>query len=319
MISLQQLQSAGHLVLKEALVDEKLRVSPIQVELDLKYQPPEGAAGTWAEENFGTPIQDNSELIIPNVGFQESELGMTFEGFSHQAWGVPSRLERWAVALGRKLARSLGTQDDGEMLDLELALEHEPDVEISGVVFSPLKSRTLGLPRGDPFQLCRAQDFQVGVTVLEAQKLVGVNIYPYVTVRVGDQRRVTTTQHGTNCPFYNEAFHSQTLPFMATRIGTFRMDLGMTLDQPGCSLYGDRLLRPKSQPLSNVLKGLTPPSIPLSLDGHFHQKWAPLHDPRDTRSGTKGFIKITLSVRARGDLPLPLPPPCPGTSSDIEK
>eukprot|EP00073_Rattus_norvegicus_P045685 XP_017447833.1 PREDICTED: fer-1-like protein 4 [Rattus norvegicus] len=82
------------------------------------------------------------------------------------------------------------------------------------------------------------------------------------------------------------AFHSQTLPFMATRIGTFRMDLGMALDQP---------------------------------DGHFHQKWAPLHDPRDTRAGTKGFIKITLSVRARGDLPLPPPPSTPGTSADIEK
>ncbi|XP_057637172.1 fer-1-like protein 4 [Chionomys nivalis] len=292
-ISLQQLQSAGHLVLREALVDEKLRVSPIQVELDLKYQPPEGAAGTWAEEDFGTPIRDSSELIIPNVGFQELE-------------PEEARLERRAVALGRKLARSLGTQDDGEN-ELELEGEEEPDVEISGVVFSPLKSRTLGLPHGDPFQVCRAQDFQVGVTVLEAQKLVGVSINPYVVVRVGDQRRVTTTQRGTNCPFYNEyflfefhktrlhlqdllleitAFHSQTLPFMATRIGTFRMDLGVALDQP---------------------------------DGHFHQKWAPLHDPRDTRSGTKGFVKITLSVRARGDLPLPLPPPCPGTSSDIEK
>ncbi|XP_040588599.1 fer-1-like protein 4 [Mesocricetus auratus] len=292
-ISLQQLQSAGHLVLREALVDEKLRVSPIQVELDLKYQPPEGAAGTWAEEDFGTPIRDSSELIIPNVGFQEMEPG-------------EAGLERRAVALGRRLARSLGTQDDEEN-ELELELEDEPDVEISGVVFSPLKSRTLGLSRGDPFQVCRARDFQVGVTVLEAQKLVGVNINPYVAVCVGDQRRVTTTQRGTNCPFYNEyflfdfhktrlhlqdllleitAFHSQTLPFMATRIGTFRMDLGIALDQP---------------------------------DGHFHQKWAPLHDPCDTRSGTKGFVKITLSVRARGDPPLPLPPPVPGTSSDIEK
>ncbi|MEJ1278972.1 hypothetical protein NN561_009898 [Cricetulus griseus] len=191
-ISLQQLQSSGHLVLREALVDEKLRVSPIQVELDLKYQPPEGAAGTWVEEDFGTPIRDSSELIIPNVGFQEMEPG-------------EARLERQAVALGRRLARSLGTQDDEENeLELELELEDEPDVEISGVVFSPLKSRTLGLPRRDPFQVCRAQDFQVGVTILEAQKLVGVNINPYVAVRVGDQRRVTATQRGTNCPFYNE-------------------------------------------------------------------------------------------------------------------
>lgn len=44
----------------------------------------------------------------------------------------------------------------------------------------------------------------MGVTVLEAQKLVGVNINPYVAVRVGEQRRVTATQRGTNCPFYNE-------------------------------------------------------------------------------------------------------------------
>lgn len=44
------------------------------------------------------------------------------------------------MALGRKLARSLGTQDDGENeLELEPELEDEPDVEISGVVFSPLK------------------------------------------------------------------------------------------------------------------------------------------------------------------------------------
>uniref|UniRef100_A0A671FQ71 C2 domain-containing protein n=1 Tax=Rhinolophus ferrumequinum TaxID=59479 RepID=A0A671FQ71_RHIFE len=291
-ISLQHLQSAGHLVLREALVDKNLRASPIQVELDLKYLPPEGATGAWAEEDFGAPIRDSLELIIPNVGFQEPGEG---------------RLERRAVALGRRLAQGRAQQDGEDELELELELEDEPDVELSGVVFSPLKSRARGLVRRDPFQVSRAQDFQVGVTVLEAQKLVGVNINPYVAVRVGEQRRVTATQRGTNCPFYNEyflfefhetrlhlqdllleitAFHSQTLPFMATRIGSFRMDLGIICDQP---------------------------------DGHFYQKWAPLHDPRDTRAGTKGFIKVTLSVRARGDLPPPLPPPCPGHSSDIEK
>ncbi|XP_040103383.1 fer-1-like protein 4 isoform X1 [Oryx dammah] len=292
-ISLQQLQTAGHLVLREALVDKNLRVSPVQVELDLKYQPPEVAAGVWAQEDFGAPIRDSSELIIPNVGFQELEPG-------------EARLERRAVALGRRLAQGAGQQDD-EDDELALELDDEPDVELSGVVFSPLKSRARGLARGDPFQVSRAQDFQVGVTVLEAQKLVGVNINPYVAVRVGEQRRVTATQRGTNCPFYNEyflfefhetrlhlqnllleitAFHSQTLPFMATRIGTFRMDLSMVFEQP---------------------------------DGHFYQKWAPLHDPRDTRAGTKGFVRVTLSVRARGDLPPPLPPPDPGHSSNIEK
>ncbi|KAM5305508.1 LOW QUALITY PROTEIN: fer-1-like protein 4 [Glossophaga mutica] len=294
-ISLQQLQNVGHLVLREALVDKNLQVSPIQVELDLKYQPPEGASGAWAEEDFGAPIWDSSELVIPNLGFQELEPG-------------EARLEQRAMALGRRLARGLAQQDEEDMneLELELELEDEPDVELSGVMFSPLKSAR-GLAGRDHFQVSRAQDFQVGVTVLEAQKLVGVNINPYVVVCVGEQRRVTATQRGTNCPFYNEyflfkfhetrlhlqdllleitAFHSQTLPFMATRIGTFRMDLGIIFDHP---------------------------------DGHFYQKWAPLHDPRDTRAGTKGFVKVTLFVRARGDLSPLLPPPGPGQSSDIEK
>ena len=36
----------------------------------------------------------------------------------------------------------------------------------------------------------------------------------------------------TNATF-PQAFHSQTLPFIDTRTGTFRMDLGMIFDQPG--------------------------------------------------------------------------------------
>nr|XP_045376953.1 fer-1-like protein 4 isoform X1 [Camelus bactrianus] len=73
-----------------------------------------------------------------------------------------ARLKRRAVALGRRLARSLGQQDDEDNeLELELDLEDEPDVELSGVMFSPLKSRAWCLSRGDPFQVSRAQDFQV--------------------------------------------------------------------------------------------------------------------------------------------------------------
>lgn len=49
-----------------------------------------------------------------------------------------ARLERWAVALGHRLAQGLAQQDD-EDNELELELEDEPDVELSGVVFSHLK------------------------------------------------------------------------------------------------------------------------------------------------------------------------------------
>lgn len=49
------------------------------------------------------------------------------------------RLERRAVALGRRLAQGRAQQDGEDELELELELEDEPDVELSSVVFSPLK------------------------------------------------------------------------------------------------------------------------------------------------------------------------------------
>lgn len=76
---------------------------------------------------------------------------------------------------------------------------------------SPSRPKTLGSPHTF-FPLTTARwllsspflTLQVGVTVLEAQKLVGVNNNPYVAVRVGEQRRVIATLRGTNCPFYSE-------------------------------------------------------------------------------------------------------------------
>lgn len=51
-----------------------------------------------------------------------------------------ARLERRAVALGHRLARGLAQQDDEDNeLELELELDDEPDVELSGVVFSHLR------------------------------------------------------------------------------------------------------------------------------------------------------------------------------------
>lgn len=47
----------------------------------------------------------------------------------------------------------------------------------------------------------------MSVNILEAQKLVGVNINPAVFIRVGNQKKNTQTQKSTNCPFYNEVQH----------------------------------------------------------------------------------------------------------------
>ncbi|KFU83518.1 Fer-1-like 4, partial [Chaetura pelagica] len=130
---------------------------------------------------------------------------------------------------------------------------------------------------------------QVGINIIEAQKLVGVNINPFVVVKVGEEKRQTATQKSTNCPFYNEyflfefheprdilfhrlieisVFHSKKIPFLGRCIGTFKMDVLTVYSQP---------------------------------DHRFFQKWAVISDPTDTRAGVKGFVKCNVCVTARGD------------------
>ncbi|NWY59580.1 FR1L4 protein, partial [Chionis minor] len=158
----------------------------------------------------------------------------------------------------------------------------------------------------DLFATPTPQSFQVGINIIEAQKLVGVNINPFVVVKVGEEKRHTATQKSTNCPFYNEyflfefhepsdilfhrlieisVFHSK-MPFLGTCIGTFKMDVVTVYSQP---------------------------------DHRFFHKWAVISDPTDTRAGVKGFVKCNISVSARGDVVGSLPTSSSSRAEDIER
>ncbi|XP_027519801.1 fer-1-like protein 4 [Corapipo altera] len=294
-LSLQHLVTAGRLILRESLVDRNHRITGIYIELDLRYQPPNGSAGTWVEEDFVYQMKDSSELIIRNPGFEHLEAA---EG------PRVSELDRKAAALGRKLAKGLETDEEEEE---EEDLYDESEIEVSGIIFSPVKSRSRLCPARDLFAIPTPQSFQVGINIIEAQKLVGVNINPFVVVKVGEEKRYTATQKSTNCPFYNEyflfefheprdilfhrlieisVFHSKTIPFLGTCIGTFKMDVETVYNQP---------------------------------DHRFFQKWAVVSDPTDTRAGVKGFVKCSISVSARGDVVGFLPTSSSSRDEDIER
>ncbi|XP_025946570.1 fer-1-like protein 4 [Apteryx rowi] len=57
-LSLQHLMTSGRLILREALVDRNHSVTGIYIELDLRYQPPDGSAGTWVEDDFVYQMKD---------------------------------------------------------------------------------------------------------------------------------------------------------------------------------------------------------------------------------------------------------------------
>nr|XP_013816978.1 PREDICTED: fer-1-like protein 4 [Apteryx mantelli mantelli] len=295
-LSLQHLMTSGRLILREALVDRNHSVTGIYIELDLRYQPPDGSAGTWVEDDFVYQMKDSSELIIRNPGFEEPEAA---EGQR------ASELDRKAAALGRKLVKGLETDEEEE--EEEEDFYDVSEMEVSGIVFSPVKSRSRLFSRWDLFATPTPQSFQVGINIIEAQKLVGVNINPFVVVKVGEEKRQTATQKSTNCPFYNEyflfefheprevlfhrlieisVFHSKKILFLGTCIGTFKMDVLTVYSQP---------------------------------DHRFFHKWAVISDPTDTRAGVKGFVKCNISVTARGDVMGSLPTSSSSRDEDIER
>ncbi|XP_054473008.1 fer-1-like protein 4 [Anoplopoma fimbria] len=294
-VSLQHVVTAGRLLLREPLTDANYSPTDIYIELDIRYHPVEGAAGNWEGLDFlKVEDQDESALVIRNDGFNDPESQLTV--------ARPGQLEREARHLGRSLVRT--GDEDGDDSDDDIM-----DLEASDIIFTPLLSRCRPMNKYVATSMPKVQSFQLNVNILEAQKLVGVNINPVVFIRVGDQKKRTQTQKSTNCPFYNEnfqfefqeapqilfdkvieikVFHRRTLAFLLTHIGTFKIDISTVYNQP---------------------------------DHRFYQKWAPLTDPTDTRSGIKGYVKASLSVLMKGDaMSMPsLPPPSSGASEDIEK
>ncbi|XP_023143218.3 fer-1-like protein 4 isoform X3 [Amphiprion ocellaris] len=241
----------------------------------------------------------SSALVIRNEGFDDPT--------SLQTPGRPDQCDRKARRLGQSLVRTGDEDEDDDDDDYDDDLM---DMEASDITFTPLLSRCKPLSRCAVAAMPRVQIFQVNVNILEAQKLVGVSINPAVFVRVGGQKKHTATQKSTNCPFYNEnfqfefqeasqifldkvieikVFHRRTLAFLMIHIGTFKIDIATVYNQP---------------------------------DHRFYQKWAPLTDPADTRSGIKGYVKASLNVLMKGDaLSMPSLPPTSssGASEDIEK
>ncbi|XP_039653756.1 fer-1-like protein 4 [Perca fluviatilis] len=298
-VSLQHVVTTGRLLLREPLTDANYSPTDIYVELDVRYHPVEGTAGSWEGLDFlKVEDTDESALVIRNDGFNDPESQLTV--------ARPGQLEREARRLGRSLVQT-GDEDEDDDDDFD---DDQMDLEASNIIFTPLLSRCRPMSRNVSAATPRVQSFQVNVNILEAQKLVGVNISPAIFIRVGDQKKHTATQKSTNCPFYNEnfqfefqetpqilfdkvieikVFHRRTLAFLMTHIGSFKIDIATVYNQP---------------------------------DHRFYQKWAPLTDPADTRSGVKGYVKASLSVLMKGDAlsMASLPPPSSsGASEDIEK
>ncbi|XP_041433518.1 fer-1-like protein 4 isoform X1 [Xenopus laevis] len=289
-ISLQHLTKTGRLFLTENLVDKNHRITGICIELDIRYQPPDGTVGAWIEEDFYSTVEDSNAIIIRNVGFEDDDAESE----------TARKKDKEAIRMGRAIVK----RDDDDEDDYDDDDFDESELQISGITFTPVFSRC-SFPARENISNPKPRNFQIAVTIVQAQKLVGVNIDPVVHIRVGNEKRHTSTQKSTNCPYYNQYFlfefleprdilfdklieisvvHAKKIAFFGTRLGTFKIDAG--------TVYNNS-------------------------DHRFTQKWAVITDPKDTRAGIKGFVKCNLSVLTKGDSITA--PPSGSQNDDIEK
>uniref|UniRef100_A0A3Q3WRE7 C2 domain-containing protein n=1 Tax=Mola mola TaxID=94237 RepID=A0A3Q3WRE7_MOLML len=276
-VSLQHVVTAGKMWLREPLTDSNLSPTDIYVELEIIYQPVEGTAGEWEGNDFLKVEKEDDQQSVTRQGHMDRE--------------------------ARRLGRSLVPNEEEVCDDYDDYDDDQMDLEASNVIFTPLLSRSRPMSLSVAAATPRIQSFQVNVNILEARKLVGVNINPAVFIRVGNLKKHTLTQKSTNCPFYNENFQFE---FQEYPEILFDKVIEIKVSSTAQPLF-------TSIDLSTVYK---------QPDHRFFQKWAPLTDPADTRSGVKGYVKASVNVLMKGDaLSMPSLPPntTSGENDDIEK
>ncbi|XP_072259300.1 fer-1-like protein 4 [Pyxicephalus adspersus] len=97
------------------------RGKKIFVELDIRYQPADGAVGSWMGDDFFS-VEDHSDYIIRNVNFRDEDV---------EEAEAARKKDIDAAKIGKKLVkRSDDDDDDDDSYD-------ESEIEISGVSFSP--------------------------------------------------------------------------------------------------------------------------------------------------------------------------------------
>ncbi|KAI9549079.1 hypothetical protein NQZ68_003614 [Dissostichus eleginoides] len=149
-ISLQHVVTTGRVLLREPLTDSNYSLTEIYIELDIRYHPVEGAAGSWEGLDFiKVEDQDESALVFRNVGFTDPESQLTV--------ARPGLLEREARRLGRSLVRTGNEDEDDDEDDFD---DDIMDLDASDILFTPLLSRCRPMSRNVAAATPRVQGFQ---------------------------------------------------------------------------------------------------------------------------------------------------------------
>ncbi|XP_068186342.1 fer-1-like protein 6 isoform X1 [Antennarius striatus] len=219
------------------------------------------------------------------------------KGKSKLMFGLKMKKKKKKSSKDLILENKGAVDSDVEVLSDSSLMEAEPSEDQPGS--SGVRTRILTNNKRAKMKTCilpsegKPQSFQISINITEAKQLVGENIDPTVVIEIGDEKKQTSVKEGTNAPFYNEYF---VFDFFAHKEVFFDKVIKLTVMH------------------SKMLRSFSVGSFKLDVwtvyrqPGHqFVNKWATLTKPGDISTGVKGYVKIDISISAKGDAVQPGP------------
>ncbi|XP_071963772.1 otoferlin-like [Antedon mediterranea] len=241
---------------------------------------PEGLVGDWSDfRSSYYHAHSMDEVLLENEFFDSTQ----------KPTKLPSKKRRKKKT---KKATS-DTNNDEEVSNIDEDEEYEDDSQLTdNYVFQNqqdiLKLGDAGVEMNTlPTQ---KKDFQFYVHILEARQIAGSEVFPIVSVQVGNITKFTHMKESTNCPFYDELFVYDFHDFESTIF-----DKVITFKVINCN---NKYL--KTGKLIGLYK--LDASVVYEEPGHgFYKKWMILLDPKDISGTEKGYLKVNLYILGPGD------------------
>ncbi|TNN09751.1 Otoferlin [Schistosoma japonicum] len=264
-INLYPLTRDVHSTFRENLVNSSHHPTGILLLFELRYQSPDSSHGDLDDDLVNYPLADTDYSLDD----AENEINQD----------QPPPISSF-VDLG---------DDLNQIIDHHLAEDEE--WEVGSQLSAPeRKDPRIAAMLGPT--IYRSNQFQLGINVVEARKLVGTNINPMITVTVGKSVQKTVTKYSTNCPFYDNYF-------------------AYDFDRPKISVLTEvirlRVFNMRSHPLARLLPGKLVGEFVTDVQTIYNEKdhlilnkWAVLIDPKDPWKGPTGYVKVDMHVIEEG-------------------
>ncbi|CAH8649333.1 unnamed protein product [Heterobilharzia americana] len=266
-INLYPLTRDVHSSFQENLVDSSCHPTGIILLFELRYQSPDSTEGDLDTDLINYPLADT------DYGLEHAEYEISAD--------QPPTLNSYVDI----------EEDLNQVIDRELGLVEDEAWERDSH-FSAPERRDPRLERLLGPTIYKSNQFQLGITVVEARKLVGTNINPMITVTVGKTVQKTVIKYSTNCPFYDNYFAFDfTRPKISILTEVIRI----------------RAFNMRSHPLARLLPGKLVGEFVTDVqtvynerDHSVQNKWAVLIDPKDPWKGPTGYVKVDMHVVEEG-------------------